>query len=75
MNTIKKCGKLCETCGGENTKTHLTTYPIKIGEKQINIGRVSVRECMNCHAMTPTKSGKEKIGRCMITFMSFLWRS
>jgi YgiT-type zinc finger domain-containing protein len=70
MKTTIKSVKLCEACGGENTKTHLTTYPIEIGEKQINVGRVSMRECMDCHAMTPTKSGKEKIGRCMITFMS-----
>jgi len=74
MKTIKKSRKLCETCGGENTKTHLTIYPLKIGEKQINVGRVSVRECMDCHAMTPTEAGKEKLGRCIITFMSFLGR-
>jgi hypothetical protein len=33
MKTNKKSVKLCETCGGENTKTHLTMFPIKIGEK------------------------------------------
>lgn len=69
MKAIKKLEKLCESCGGKNTKTHLTTYPIKMGEKQINVGRVSVRECMDCHTMKPTKAGQEKIGRCMMTFM------
>lgn len=74
MKTNQKTVKSCGTCGGENTKTHLTTYPIIIAEKQINVGRVSIRECMDCHAMTPTKAGKEKIGRCMIKFMEFFAR-
>ena len=69
---MKKTGKLCEACGGQNTKAHLTTYPIKMGEKQINVGRVSIRECMDCHALKPTQAGQEKIERCMMTFMSFL---
>ena len=68
----KKSGKLCEACGGQNTKIHLTTYPVKMGEKQINVGRVSARECMDCYAIKPTKAGQEKIERCMMTFMSLL---
>ena len=33
MKTNKKPVKLCEECGGQNIKTLLKTYPIKIGEK------------------------------------------
>ena len=69
MKIIKKSQKLCETCGGKNTKTYLTTYPVKIGEKQVNVGRVSVRECTDCHAIKPTDAGQAKIDRCMMTFM------
>jgi hypothetical protein len=47
-------------------------YPLKIDKKQINVGRVSVTECMDCHALIPTKAGLEKLGRCMMTFMSIL---
>jgi YgiT-type zinc finger domain-containing protein len=70
MKTTKNSKKLCETCGGRNTKTYLTTFPIKVGEKQVNVGRVSVRECTDCHAIKPTEAGQEKIGRCMMSFMS-----
>ncbi len=72
MKTIKISKKTCEACHGENTKTHLTTYPLKMGEKQLNVGRVSVRECLDCHLIKPTAAGQEKIERCMITFMSLL---
>jgi hypothetical protein len=70
MKTTKKSQKVCEACGGKNTKTYLTTYPIKMGERQVNVGRVSVRECIDCHAIKPTDAGQEKIGRCMMTCMS-----
>jgi YgiT-type zinc finger domain-containing protein len=72
MKTNKKTGNSCEECGGLNIKTHLTTYPLKIDKKQINVDRVSVRECMDCHLLMPTKAGLDKLGRCMMTFMSFL---
>lgn len=70
MKTKKTTDKLCEKCASQNIKTHLTEYPLKIGEKQINIGRVSVQECMDCHHLKPTKAGQEKIGRAMMGFMS-----
>jgi hypothetical protein len=72
VKTNTKPGKSCKECGGKNVKTHLTTYPLKIDKKQINVGRVSVRECMDCHVLIPTKAGLEKLGRCMMTFMSIL---
>jgi YgiT-type zinc finger domain-containing protein len=64
--------RLCESCGGNNLKTHQTPYPFKMGDKQINVGRVSVKECMDCHFMEPTQAGKEKIGRCVMSFMSLM---
>lgn len=72
MNTAKKSGKLCESCGGQNTKTHLATYPVKMDKRELNVERVSVRECMDCHAIHPTQAGQSKIQRCMMTFMMFL---
>ncbi len=70
--TIKKNGKLCEQCGGLNLKAHLITCPIKVGTKQINVQRVSVKECMDCHFIKPTKAGQDKIERCMMMYMSLL---
>ena len=67
MKVTQKPGKTCEKCGSQNFKTHLATYPVKLETKQINIGRVSVKECMDCNALTPTKAGQEKITRCMMT--------
>lgn len=72
MKATKKSAKTCEACGGENTKTHLATYPVKMGEKQINVERVSVRKCEDCHAIKPTKAGQEKIGRCMMSMMTLM---
>ena len=68
-----KSKKTCESCGG-NIKTHMATFPVKLGPKQLNVGRVSVRECMDCHAMKPTKAGQEKIARCTMSFMMLLDR-
>lgn len=67
---MKSAKKSCEKCGSQNLKTHLTTYPMKLGAKQINVGRVSVKECLECHALMPTKAGKEKIARCTMAVMS-----
>ena len=62
----------CEQCGSQNLKARRVTYPVEIGEKQLDIKRVSVRECLECHALMPTQAGKEKINRCMMTFMEIL---
>jgi len=69
-----KSKKKCEACGSNDIKTHMATFPVKLGPKQLNVGRVSVRECMDCHAMTPTKAGQEKIARCTMSFMMLLDR-
>ena len=65
----KKIETSCENCNGNNIKTHATTYPIQMGEKQINVERVWVDECMDCGTMTPTKAGQEKVSR---TFFGLL---
>jgi hypothetical protein len=74
MKTTKKTKKTCENCGSDNLKACLKTYPIKIETKQLNVGRVSVRECLDCYAMMPTEAGKEKIGRAMMMYMSLMVR-
>lgn len=70
MKPMKKSAKSCEKCDSINLKTHQTTYPVKIGKKQLNVQRVSVKECMDCHDLKPTKAGQEKVARCIMTFMS-----
>jgi len=70
--TSKKKSRSCEKCGSHSLKARRTTYPIKIGEKQLDVGRVSVRECLDCHHLMPTEAGKEKLGRCLMTFMNFM---
>ena len=70
----KKSGKLCACCGGQNLKPHPTNWPVDMGEKKPTIGRVWVRECLDCNAMEPTKAGHEKIARGMIAFMELMLR-
>jgi hypothetical protein len=41
--------------------------------RQINIGRVAVYECGNCHHLIPTKAGEQKISRCMATITHVLF--
>jgi len=72
MKSIKKPDRLCEKCNSKNIKTHQTTYPVMLGEKQVNIGRVYVRECLDCHHIKPTKAGQEKVDRCAMSVFSFL---
>ena len=64
--------QLCERCGSQNLKARIVTYPVQMGEKQINIGRVSVRECLDCNALMPTEKGKEKVGRNMMLMMGLM---
>jgi YgiT-type zinc finger domain-containing protein len=71
-NKSKK--KTCEHCGSQNLKCKQTKYPVKFDEKTIEVQRVSVRECLDCHAMKPTQAGEEKISRCLMTFMSMFDR-
>lgn len=70
----KKSDKTCESCGGQNIKSHPTTWPVDLGEKKLSIERVWVMECLDCNAIEPTKAGHEKIARNMIAFMELMRR-
>lgn len=72
METMNKTNRLCEKCGSKNLKTRKLSYPVKIRSQHLHIQRVSLRECLYCHALIPTKVGKEKIDRCVMTFMNIL---
>lgn len=69
---IKKAKRICEKCGSQNLEARVTTFPVQINDRQtMNIGRVSVRICLNCNAMIPTDAGKAKIARLLMTFGAF----
>ena len=74
MKKTTSSKKSCVACGSHNLKTHLTTYSVQTGPRQLNIERVSASECMDCHALKPTKAGQAKIERCMGAFMMLLDR-
>jgi YgiT-type zinc finger domain-containing protein len=58
----------CPLCKATTFKRKMTPYPVQTADgRQINIGRVAVQECENCHHLIPTKSGYEKINRCLET--------
>ena len=38
--------RVCEKCGSKNLRNFRTTFPVVIEGKQMNVGRVSVRECI-----------------------------
>ena len=67
--------KLCEKCGSKNLKNSRTTFPIIVVGRQMNVGRVSVRECIDCYSITPTKAGLEKIERCTSVFLDLLTKT
>lgn len=68
----KQPKKTCDVCGSQNLKARQKPYPVKLGDKTVEVQRVSVRECMDCFAIKPTQAGQEKIARCMMTFISLL---
>jgi hypothetical protein len=72
VNTNRK--KSCGSCGGQNLKCRRTNHPVVCDVKTIEVQRVSVRECMDCHDIKPTQAGDEKIARCLMTFMSIFDR-
>jgi hypothetical protein len=64
----------CVECGSQNLKPTRITYPVNTCGKQINVERVSVRQCQDCSALMPTEAGKQKIGRAMGMMFSLLGR-
>lgn len=72
MNRTKKAKSefVCPQCGGSSSQNRVTTYPLQLAGKQLNVGRVAVKECLLCHHLTPTPTGQQKIARCIGVFMS-----
>ena len=54
----------CEICRAQVYKSRVTTYPVSMPGRQINIARVAVRECAACYHLMPTSAGAAKIKRC-----------
>jgi YgiT-type zinc finger domain-containing protein len=68
MSAAKSQPLSCPLCQGTTLTRKITTYPMRTFDgRQINIGRVAVQECDNCHHLIPTKAGSEKVNRCMAT--------
>ncbi len=69
MKSTKKPKQSCEQCESQNLKSRITTYPMAMGQKQIQVGLVAVKECLDCHYLVPTNAGKAKIARCLGTLL------
>jgi len=67
--TTKKAKNLCEKCSSQNLKARITTYPIELEGRQLNVERVSVKECLDCRAIMLTAAGQLKVRRIMMSFM------
>jgi YgiT-type zinc finger domain-containing protein len=72
MKVLNKKKRTCERCDSENLKARRATYPLKVGKRNIEVQRVSVRECLDCHTLMPTEVGQEKINRCTEVFVDLL---
>ena len=62
---MKRTTFVCQKCGSKIYKNRVTTYPVFLPGRQINIGRVAVKECAECFSLVPTPKGVEKIERCL----------
>ena len=71
---MKKDTKSCMKCGSTNLKCEITTYPLSFEGKQPNVGRVSVRKCLDCSAIVPTEAGKAKLNRATMMYFTLLAR-
>lgn len=65
---MKKLNFVCEKCKTSKYKNKITTFPIFLPGKQINVQKVSVRECLKCGFQIPTEKGYEKLERCTNAF-------
>lgn len=43
----------------------IAPFPVQMGERTIEVGRVAMNICDQCGAKVPTQAGKEKIDRCV----------
>jgi len=74
MKAFKPKPLSCPLCQGTTFTRKITTYPMRTFDgRQINIGRVAVQECDQCHHLIPTKAGEQKISRCMATITHVLF--
>lgn len=72
MKVLNKKKKICEQCGSKNLKDRRATYPLKVGNRDVEVQRVSIRECIDCHAFMPTEVGQKKINRCTEVFVDLV---
>lgn len=70
MKSKKSIKNECGKCGSSNLKSKITTFPVHVGERQMNIGLVSVKECQDCLSLQPTLKGQEKIDRATGAFFN-----
>lgn len=76
MKVLNKKKKICEQCGSENLKDRRATYPLKVGNRDVEVQRVSIRECIDCHAFMPTEVVLSRLCRAVEERcgMSDAWR-
>ena len=76
MSSVKLKPLSCPQCQGTTFTRKTTTYPIRIPDgRQLNVGRVAVHECANCHHLIPTKAGSEKYSRAMVAMAQLFFGS
>jgi YgiT-type zinc finger domain-containing protein len=63
---------ICPNCDAGEFKRRSTTYPLVMKDRQLNVGRVSVRQCSGCGYLIPTAAGQEKLLRSLGAFASLL---
>lgn len=68
----------CAKCAGNDLQRRITTYPVRLTEprnladKEIQVGRVALYECLSCGYLMPTPAGQAKIDRCVARVIEFL---
>jgi hypothetical protein len=75
MKAKAKIVPVCEDCSSQNLKSRVTTYPLQLGPRRVDVGRVAVKECLDCHHLMPTAAGKEKLNRCLGTLFHMFERA
>jgi len=75
MKANAKTKPSCEKCASQNLKSRVTTYPLQLGERRVDVGRVAVKECLDCHHLMPTLAGKQKLDRCLGTLFHMFERA
>lgn len=63
---------VCEKCGTLEYKNKVVTFPISLFGKKLNVGNVSIRECLKCNFRIPTEKGYEKLDRSANAFAAMM---